>query len=123
MEGEARVWGYVLVRVVIRRRRGRQRRLVAVTDAQGADGRGHGRLTNLPVAAVVVLLVMAVRWSLAEEGLHPSVPAAVQHDDLDDLLTLNERVGPQVGHAGGGGLELLLLEEEVVVVVGGGARR
>lgn len=68
---------------------------------------------------VVVVLVVVVGGHVAEEGLHASVAAAVQHDDLDDLLTLDQRLGPQVGHAGGG-LRALLLELELM---GGGARR
>lgn len=65
---------------------------------------------------VVVLVVACGR--LAEEGLHAPAAAGVQHDDLDDLLTLDERLGPQVGHADGG-LQVLLEVE----VVGRGARR
>lgn len=79
---------------------------------------GHGRLTEL-VVVVVVMLVVVVRGRLAEEGLHASVAAVVEHDDLDDLLTLDEGLGPQVRHADGG-LLLVLLE---VRVVGGGAGR
>lgn len=63
---------------------------------------------------VVVVLVVVVGGRVAQEGLHASVAAAVQHDDLDDLLTLDQRLGPQVGHADGG----LLLELELM---GGGA--
>lgn len=68
---------------------------------------------------VVVLVVVVVGGHVAEEGLHASVAAAVQHDDLDDLLTLDQRLGPQVGHADGG-LRALLQEVELM---GGGARR
>lgn len=64
---------------------------------------------------VVMVVVMVVRGRLAEEGLHASVAAVVEHDDLDDLLTLDECLGPQVGHA-----DSRLVEMEVV---GGGARR
>ena len=62
--------------------------------------------------AVVVVVVVVVRGRLAEEGLDAAVPAVVEHDDLDDLLTLDERLGPKVGHADGG--LVLLLEVEVV---------
>lgn len=57
---------------------------------------------------VVVVLVVVVGGHVAEEGLHAPVAAAVQHDDLDDLLTLDQRLGPQVGHADGGRRALLL---------------
>lgn len=109
------------MRVVVRRWRGRQRGLVAVV-AVGAVGCAHrggrGRLAELVVVGVGVLVVV-VRGRLAEEGLHAPVAAVVEHDDLDDLLTLDQRLGPQVGHAGGGLRQLL----QVVQVVGGGARR
>lgn len=62
---------------------------------------------------VVVVLVVVVGGHVAEEGLHASVAAVVQHDDLDNLLTLDQRLGPQVGHAGGG-LRALLLQVELV---------
>lgn len=105
--------------VVVRRRWGRQRGLVAVI-AVGAVWRanrgGHGGLAEL-VVAVVVMLVVVVCGRLAEEGLHAPVAAVVQHDDLDDLLTLDECLGPQINHADGG--LVLLLEVEVV---GGGVR-
>lgn len=55
---------------------------------------------------------------MAEEGLHASVAAVVEHDDLDDLLTLDERLRPQVRHADS--RQVLLLE---VGVVDGGACR
>ena len=77
-----------------------------------ADRGGHGRLTELVVAVVVVVLVVVVCGRLAEEGLHAPVAAVVQHDDLDDLLTLDECLGPQVSHADGG--LVVLLEVEVV---------
>lgn len=66
---------------------------------------------------VVVVLVVVVGGHVAEEGLHASEAAAVQHDDLDDLLTLDQRLRPQIGHADGG-LRVLLLEVELM---GGGA--
>lgn len=96
--------------VVVRRRRGRQRRLVAVVGLRAvrrAHRRGRGRLAELVllvgvVLMVLVVLVVVVGGRLAEEGLHVPVPAVVQHDDLDDLLTLDQRLGPQVGQAGGG---------------------
>lgn len=59
------------------------------------------------------MLVVVVGGHVAEEGLHASLPAAVQHDDLDDLLTLDQRLRPQVGHAGGG-LRALLLKVELM---------
>lgn len=62
---------------------------------------------------------MVVGGHVAEEGLHAAAAAAVQHDDLDDLLTLDQRLGPEVGHADGG-LRALLLEVELM---GGGAGR
>lgn len=88
--------------VVVRRRRGRQRGLVAVValgTVRRADRGGHGRLAKLVVVeavmvVVVVVLVVVVGGRLAEEGLHASVAAVVQHDDLDDLLTLDQRLGP-----------------------------
>lgn len=61
----------------------------------------------------MVLLVVVVGGHVAEEGLHVSMAAAVQHDDLDDLLTLDQRLGAQVGHADGG-LRALLLEVELM---------
>lgn len=73
---------------------------------------GHGRLAELVVALVVVV----VGGRLAEESPHATVAAVVEHDDLDDLLTLDQRLRPQVGHADGG-LGVLLEVE----VVGGGA--
>lgn len=72
---------------------------------------GHGGLTEL-VVAVVVVLVVVVCGRLAEEGLHASVAAVVQHDDLDDLLTLDQCLGPQISHADSG--LGVLLEVEVV---------
>lgn len=75
---------------------------------------GHGRLAELVVALVVVVVVVGGR--LAEESPHATVAAVVEHDDLDDLLTLDQRLRPQVGHADGG-LGVLLEVE----VVGGGA--
>lgn len=101
--------------VVVRRRWRRQRGLVAVVAmgaVRRADRGGHGRLTELVVAVVVVVLVVVVCGRLAEEGLHAPVAAVVQHDDLDDLLTLDECLGPQVSHADGG--LVVLLEVEVV---------
>lgn len=86
-----------------------------------ADRGGHGGLAELVEAVVAVLVVVVVGGHLAEEGLHASVAAVVQHDDFDDLLTLDERLGPQVRHAGGGLLLLLLLLDREMV--GGGARR
>lgn len=38
--------------------------------------------------------------ALTEEGLDTPVTAFVQHDDLDNLLALDERVGPLVGVRG-----------------------
>ncbi len=91
--------------------------VVAMGAIRGADWGGHGRLAEL-VVTVVVVLVVVVCGRLAEEGLHASVAAVVEHDDLDDLLTLDECLGPQISHADSG--LVLLLEVEVV---GGGARR
>ena len=86
--------------------------VVAMGAVRRADRGGHGRLTELVVAVVVVVLVVVVCGRLAEEGLHAPVAAVVQHDDLDDLLTLDECLGPQVSHADGG--LVVLLEVEVV---------
>lgn len=69
----------------------------AVVAVWRADGGGCGGLTELVVAEGAVLVVVGGR--LAEEGLHASVTAVVQHENLDDLLALNERLGPQIGHA------------------------
>lgn len=91
--------------------------VAAVGAVWRADRGGHGRLTEL-VVAVVVVLVVVVCGCLAEEGLHASVAAVVEHDDLDDLLTLDECLGPQIRHADSGLVVLLEVE-----VVGGGARR
>lgn len=93
--------------------------VVATEAVWRADRGGHGRLTEL-VVAVVVVLVVVVCGRLAEEGLHPRVAAVVEHDDLDDLLTLDEGLGPQVSQADGRLKVVLLLEVEVV---GRGARR
>lgn len=60
----------------------------------------------------MVLLVVVVCGRLTEEGLHASMAAVVEHDDLDDLLTLDQCLGPQVSHAHGG--LWVLLEVEVV---------
>lgn len=35
--------------------------------------------------------------ALTEEGLNMPMTSFVQHDDLDNLLALDERVGPLVG--------------------------
>ena len=105
--------------VVVRRRWGGQRGLVAVVAVRAvrrAHRGGHGRVAELVVAVVVVVLVVVVGGGLAEEGLHVSVAAVVQHEDLDDLLTLNQCFGPQIRHADG---RLVVLLE--VEVVGGGA--
>lgn len=59
------------------------------------------------------MLVVVVSGRLAEEGLHASVAAVVKHDDLNDLLTLDECLGPQISHADSR-LLLVLLEVEVV---------
>lgn len=91
--------------------------VVAMGAVRRADRGGHGRLTEL-VVAVVVMLVVVVCGRLAEEGLHASVAAVVEHDDLDDLLTLDECLGPQISHANSGLVVLLEVE-----VVGRGARR
>lgn len=61
-----------------------------------------------------MVLVVVVGGRLAEEGLHMSVTAVIEHDDLHDLLTLDQRLGPQVAHADGRLGGLLLLEVEVV---------
>lgn len=91
--------------------------MAIVGAVRRADRGGHGGLTELVEAAVVVLVVV-VGGRLAEEGLHAAMAAVVKHDDFDDLLTLDERLGPQVRHAGSG-LGPLLDGE----MVGGGARR
>lgn len=91
--------------------------VVAVGAVRRADRGGHGGLTEL-VVAVVVMLVVVVCGRLAEEGLHAPMAAVVEHDDLDDLLTLDECLGPQISHADSG--LVVLLEGEMV---GGGARR
>lgn len=70
------------------------------------------------VAVVMVMLVVVVCGRLAEEGLHASMAAVVEHDDLDNLLTLDERLGPQVSHADTG--LVVLLEGEMM---GGSACR
>lgn len=67
---------------------------------------------------MVVMLVVVVCGRLAEESLHASVATVVEHDDLDDLLTLDECLGPQISHADSGLVVLLEVE-----VVGRGARR
>lgn len=85
--------------------------IVAMGAVRRADRGGHGRLTEL-VVAVVVMLVVVVCGRLAEEGLHASVAAVVEHDDLDDLLTLDECLRPEVSHAYG--RLVVLLEVEVV---------
>lgn len=85
--------------------------VVAMGAVRRAHRGGHGRLTEL-VVAVVVVLVVVVCGRLAEEGLHASVAAVVEHDDLDDLLTLDQCLGPQIGHADSG--LGVLLEVEVV---------
>lgn len=87
MQTEAGVRRYVLVRVVVRRRRGRQRRLVAVAGLRAvwrAHRRGRSRLAELVLLVGVVLMVlvvlvvlMVVGGRLAEEGLHAPVPAVV----------------------------------------------
>lgn len=61
---------------------------------------------------VVVVLVVVVCGRLTEEGLHASMAAVVEHDDLDDLLTLDQCLGPQISHAHSG--LWVLLEVEVV---------
>lgn len=91
--------------------------VIAMGAVRRADRGGHGRLTEL-VVAVVVMLVVVVCGRLAEEGLHAPVAAIVEHDDLDDLLTLDECLGPQISHADSGLVVLLEVE-----VVGGGACR
>lgn len=70
------------------------------------------------VAVVMVMLVVVVCGRLAEEGLHASMAAVVEHDDLDNLLTLDERLRPQVSHADTG--LVVLLEGEMM---GGSACR
>lgn len=70
------------------------------------------------VAVVMVMLVVVVCGRLAEEGLHASMAAVVEHDDLDNLLTLYERLRPQVSHADTG--LVVLLEGEMM---GGSACR
>lgn len=75
-------------------------------------------MTKLMVAVVMVMLVVVVCGRLAEEGLHASMAAVVEHDDLDNLLTLDERLRPQVSHADTG--LVVLLEGEMM---GGSACR
>lgn len=75
-------------------------------------------MTKLMVAVVMVMLVVVVCGRLAEEGLHVSMAAVVEHDDLDNLLTLDERLRPQVSHADTG--LVVLLEGEMM---GGSACR
>lgn len=84
--------------------------VVAMGAVRRAHRGRHGRLTELVV--VVVVLVVVVCGRLAEEGLHASVAAVVEHDDLDDLLTLDQCLGPQISHADSG--LGVLLEVEVV---------
>lgn len=69
-------------------------------------------MTKLMVAVVMVMLVVVVCGRLAEEGLHASMAAVVEHDDLDNLLTLDERLRPQVSHADTG--LVVLLEGEMM---------
>lgn len=75
-------------------------------------------MTKLMVAVVMVMLVVVVCGRLAEEGLHASMAAVVEHDDLDNLLTLDECLRPQVSHADTG--LVVLLEGEMM---GGSACR
>lgn len=75
-------------------------------------------MAKLMVAVVMVMLVVVVCGRLAEEGLHASMAAVVEHDDLDNLLTLDERLRPQVSHADTG--LVVLLEGEMM---GGSACR
>lgn len=89
--------------------------VIAMEAVWRADRGGHGRLAEL-VVAVVVMLVVLVCGRLAKEGLHAPMAAVVKHDDLDDLLTLDECLGPQISHADSGLVVLLEVE-----VVGGGA--
>lgn len=60
------------------------------------DRGGCGGPTELVVAEGAMLVVVGGR--LAEEGLHASMTAVVQHENFDDLLALNKRLGPQIGH-------------------------
>lgn len=60
VQREMRVWGYVLVRVVIGRRRGRQRRLMP--SIRRTHWGGHGGVAEL-------MLVEGVCRRLAEEPL------------------------------------------------------
>lgn len=62
------------------------------------------------MVVMVVVLVVVVCRCLAEEGLHASVAAVVEHDDLDDLLTLDECLGTQISHADSGLVVLLKVE-------------
>lgn len=71
---------------------------------------GHGGLAEL-------VLVVVVCRRLAEEGLYAAMPAVVQHEDFDDLLTLDEGLRSQVRQADGG----LVLQGDRVA--GGAGRR
>lgn len=90
--------------------------ITAVGAIWRADRGGHSGVTKLVVAVVMLVVVMCGR--LTEEGLHASMAAVVKHDDLDDLLTLDKCLGPQVSHADSG--LVVLLEGEMM---GGGACR
>lgn len=66
-----------------------------MSSVRGAHWGGHGRLAEL-------MLVVGVCRCLAEEPLKTAVPAVVQHEDFDNLLTLDEGFRPQVRQADGG---------------------
>lgn len=68
---------------------------------------GGGRSDDLVVVGMVMM--MGVGGGVAEEGLHAAMAAVVQDDHLDNLLALDECVGPKVAHADW--LELLQVVE------------
>lgn len=79
---------------------------------RGAHWGGHGGLAELVLVGVVGMC-----RRVAEERLEAAVPAVVQHEDFDDLLTLNEGLRPQVRQADG---RLVLQGDRVA---GGAGRR
>lgn len=79
-------------------------------SVRGSHWGGHGGLAEL-------VLVVMMCWCVAEKRVEATVPAVVQHEDFNYLLTLDEGLRSQVRQADG------WLVQQGDRVAGGAGRR
>lgn len=96
------------MRVMIRRWRRREGRLLLLATLPRPGRRGDGRLDE------------AVGGVVAEERLHVATPGGVDDDHLDDLLALDEGVG---GDGEGGARGEARQDGQLLLSAGWGQRR